>query len=575
MSLIFHISDIKNYQDLADYLEVTTGYLSKVINDPNRYQCFEIPKKDNSLRSIYSPTKDLLVIQLKIKKLIEQNFNPHYKAHGFINGKDFITNAYNHIGKNFVLNLDLNNFFESISIKRVNNMFQRYFKVRPNISTVLAHICCHPDGFLPQGAPTSPIISNVICKSLDKDLTELAKSLKLTYYSRYADDITFSCKKKDFPKILAEDINGNIVLSNHLTNLIEKHGFKVNLNKTRLQSKYMHQEVTGITVNKKINLNRRYIKRIRAILYSFKKYVDEPDIPIGKFCEFYNITNNNIEETKYRIFNILKGHIIHISHVKGYNDSNFLDFMRKFNELLELYSLSIPAIKVLDSSNNFFKRNTLVIYPLNSLDDPQYFVDRDFIKNGNFEIDSVCYGQGSGFYLKDIGIVTNYHVVSLIIEEVLEKKLTFCKEYYLEYFTESNGKQYKYHAKIIAYDKEKDIAILKPKYPDLVDSGFKYNKRFNINDSITLLGFPNHTTGSEFRSDKGKIIRKIKNKNISTYEIDAKIFAGNSGGPVLNYKNEVIGIATKGFTDRGIVPPEFIPIKYAIEVYKNHTDKKL
>ena len=566
-----HISEIDSYQKLADLLEVSTGYLSKVINDLERYTTFEIAKKNGSRRKIYAPKKELLVIQLKIKRLLEKNFNPHYRAYGFIKGKDFISNAENHIGKSFVLNLDLKDFFESISMRRVNNMFQRYFKIQSNIATILTHICCHPDGFLPQGAPTSPIVSNIICKSLDKELTDLAKNCKLTYYTRYADDITFSCKAKKLPIQLAEVIDDKPILSKMLCDLILSQGFEINPDKTRLQTKYMHQEVTGITVNKKINLNRRYIKRIRAILYSFKKDAENPEVPVKLFCEKNGIPDDDIEGITYKVFNIIKGHILHIAHVKGYEDNNFQDFMKKFNELLELYGLPIPAIKILNSSQNYFKRNTLVIYPLKELDDPTYFVDANFKENNNYEFDAMCYGQGSGFFLKGIGIVTNYHVVNFLIEEVIEKKLSFCKEYYIECYTEVDDKQFKYYAKIDCFDKEKDIAILKPQYDDVLDSGFKYNKRFFINDSINLLGFPDHSVGTEFRKDSGYIKGKKKNRNFSTYEIDARVYAGNSGGPVLNYRNEVIGVANKGFTDRGTVPSQFIPIKYVIELFENKT----
>lgn len=569
MLIDIHISEIDNYVKLAGILEIPPGYLFKIINDPNRYNSFEIHKKNGTTRNIYAPKKELLLLQLKVKKILEQSFNPHHRSYGFVKGKDFISNAENHVRKNFVLNLDLKNFFENISIKRVNNMFQRYFKIKSNIATILSHICCHPDGFLPQGAPTSPIISNIICKSLDKDLMDLAIKCKLTYYSRYADDITFSCKAKKLPIQLAEVVNEIPIISSSLSEIINSHGFEINADKTRLQTKYMHQEVTGITVNKKVNLNRRYIKKIRAILYSFKENSEKQEVPIKLFCEKNGLSDENLEEAKYKIFNIIKGRILHIAHVKSYNDKNFLDFMKKFNELLELYNLTITTIKPLNLANNYFKRNTLVISPVSQKDDPTYFNNHN-----NNKLESMGYGQGSGFYLKGIGIVTNYHVVSFLIEEIINKNLSFCKEYYLEYFTEIEGKQSKYYSKIVYFDKEKDIAILQPEYLDLLDSGFNYNKRFFLNDSATLLGFPDHNiVGSEVREDSGNIKRKIKNKGFSTYEIDAKVYAGNSGGPVLNYRNEVIGLANMGFTDKGVVPSQFIPIKYVIETFENKTCK--
>src|SRR5690606_12917628 len=145
------------------------------------------------------------------------------------------------------------------------------YRLNDEVATILAQICCH-NGILPQGAPTSPIISNMICVRLDAKLQQLAKEHQCTY-SRYADDITFSTNRSSFPSALAylSDI-GQIEIGNELSIIIEENGFQINPKKTRLQSKHQRQEVTGLTVNRYPNVQRRYIKQIRGILHAWKKY---------------------------------------------------------------------------------------------------------------------------------------------------------------------------------------------------------------------------------------------------------------------------------------------------------------
>jgi len=566
---IKHISDLKSFLDIANFLEVKNGYLRKIIidNKINNYTEFKIPKKDGTSRTIHKPTNELLCLQIKLKELLEMSFNPHYKSHGFIKNRDFVTNASHHINKKFVLNLDLENYFDSISFGRVRHMFIAYFKLEVKVASTLANICCHHKGFLPQGAPTSPIISNIITKTLDKQLTKLAKICPLTYYTRYADDITFSSNSSSFPIQLA-NINPDktVTLSDTLIDFITNNGFTINSRKVRLQSAKEHQEVTGITVNSKINIDRRYIKNLRAIMHSFKINKDNPSIPLSIFKEKYKLKDTKTPVKNFEnAFNIIKGRINHVSHVRGTEDTIYIKLAKNFNHLLEIYSTKISNIKLPISTEEYFKKNSFVISTLEAYSDPAFMDEK-----GN--LDNMCYGQGSGFYMRDIGLITNYHVIDYLVTEVLEKGLNFCEEFYLEYYSEVNGIQKSQKAKILFYDKSKDIAILEPKYKGDLNEGFIACLQSSINDSIKLLGFPDHEIGSELRIELGKIIRRRHTNTNSRFEVSTNIYAGNSGGPILNLKNQVIGIAVRGFTEKGVVPSEFIPISEAIDLYKKHTE---
>ncbi|AWY01573.1 hypothetical protein A8139_17590 [Marinomonas primoryensis] len=127
-------------------------------------------------------------------------------SHGFVRKRSIITNAMMHIGKKNVLNIDLENFFDSFNFGRVQGFFikNKNFQLNPIIATMIAQIACY-DKKLPQGSPCSPVITNLITHSLDIRLASLAKKYKCTY-SRYADDITFSTRKSLFPsQIMREE----------------------------------------------------------------------------------------------------------------------------------------------------------------------------------------------------------------------------------------------------------------------------------------------------------------------------------------------------------------------------------
>ncbi len=191
-----HLQELKSFTDIASSLDVTAGHLRRLLFEEknNLYFEFEIPKKNGSLRKIYAPNDSLLFIQKRLSAILSSSVKLHDKAYGFINKRSIVDNAQLHIRKNVLLNIDLENFFPSISFGRVRSMFMNYFRLDKNVATTLTNICCHPGGFLPQGSPTSPVISNILCKTLDKDLDRLAKNSFGATYSRYADDITFSTK---------------------------------------------------------------------------------------------------------------------------------------------------------------------------------------------------------------------------------------------------------------------------------------------------------------------------------------------------------------------------------------------
>lgn len=269
------LQNIQTRDELADYLGIPRKKLTHILyvrRVENCYVTFSIPKRAGGTREICAPDDDLKSIQKRLALNLQQYRKRIWEgkgislniAHAFEPEKGIITNARIHRNKRYVVNIDLEDFFGTIHFGRVMGYLEKNvdFKMPHKVATIIAQLCCY-NGKLPQGAPTSPVISNMICEILDFKLLQIAKKYKLDY-TRYADDLTFSTNHKAFPEKYDEfyrAVNGAI-----------KHaGFVVNDKKTRLQYRDSRQTVTGLIVNKKLNIDHRYYKETRAMAHSVYK----------------------------------------------------------------------------------------------------------------------------------------------------------------------------------------------------------------------------------------------------------------------------------------------------------------
>jgi hypothetical protein len=270
---------LQTSQDIARLLKVRHGDMIHCLYkapDDFRYRTFEIPKRSGGMRRIDAPHSLLREMQDRLLPMLQMAYDAHPSAHGFLAGRSVVSNAKGHTGQRLVLNVDLQDFFPNVNFGRVRGLFLKPpFSIGAPAAAVLAQIVTHRNG-LPQGAPTSPVLSNMIAATLDRRLTRLARETRMRY-SRYADDITLSTNQPALPAMIAEhylDTQGNMALrpGEALAREIALSGFSVNLKKVRVQSHSMRQSVTGLVVNASVNVERERVRRIRAMLHAWRKF---------------------------------------------------------------------------------------------------------------------------------------------------------------------------------------------------------------------------------------------------------------------------------------------------------------
>jgi hypothetical protein len=275
---------LANLAALRELLEVRSArqlgfFLLASDRDNGPYTRFTIPKRDGGERTICAPKKQLRWVQRHILDKVLARVPAHESAHGFIRGRSTLTNATPHKGARVLVKFDLTDFFPTIHYYRVVGLFASLGYPAGNgrfsaadestqVAPTLARLCCYtPDPFawddaaLPQGAPTSPAISNIVCRRLDARLAGLARRNKAVY-TRYADDLAFSFRER--PAALGR-------FRWWVDQVCHQEGFFVNQRKFRVIRASQRQLVTGIVVNDELRVPREMRRRLRAILHNCRR----------------------------------------------------------------------------------------------------------------------------------------------------------------------------------------------------------------------------------------------------------------------------------------------------------------
>lgn len=253
-------------------------YLHILKETCNNYHVYYMAKKSGGRRKITIPSPVLMDIQYFIKDNILDNVKIDESAFGFVKNKSILENANYHREGQKVLNIDLENFFPSIHKGRVYYIFNKICGYSKDVSHDLTRLVTYNNG-LPQGAPTSPIISNIVAYKLDLRLKGLCRRLEITY-SRYADDLTFSG--------VVNKINDNLLSS--VKKIIEEEGFNINVKKIRFYGKHRGKIVNGLVINNgRVTVQKKYIEKINQELYYIKKYgVESHREYVGFKNKFYD-----------------------------------------------------------------------------------------------------------------------------------------------------------------------------------------------------------------------------------------------------------------------------------------------
>lgn len=312
--------------DLLGYKPKALAYILYKIPDPVKYKTFQLSKRGGGTREINAPCAELKGLQRKLSELLQDcideiNAKRKFKdqlAHGFKRRRSIVTNAGKHRNRQFVFNVDLENFFGTINFGRVRGFFIKdaNFMLDADVATVLAQIACHKNG-LPQGSPCSPVISNLVGHILDVHLCRLATKHGCTY-SRYADDITFSTNKPMFPASIGRLMPGQThkwEVGPELQKIVARAQFTINQQKTRMQYEGSRQDVTGLVVNKKVNIRAEYRRTVRAMaqrLFMTGTFQSTRMVPDANGV----VTRTKIDGTVAQ----LQGMIGHINRVDRYNE---------------------------------------------------------------------------------------------------------------------------------------------------------------------------------------------------------------------------------------------------------------
>ncbi len=502
--------------DLAIFLGTSYGKIKHLYynNDiSGHYETFTIPKKNGSQREIKSPSKKLKHLQERMLPLLDSIYAPRDCVKAFTKKTSIYDNAKPHTSKSFVFNIDLKDFFQTITFPRIRGMLvSPPYEIPIETATVIAHLCTL-QGSLPQGAPTSPILSNMICSRLDRELIRLASSKKATY-TRYADDITFSfsCPAQFIPNgIVKQSIESShyyCAPGFELEQIINGNGFFINESKTRLQSRNERQVVTGLTVNKKVNLNRKYIRKTSAIIHSMEVSQGFPQDPI---------LSMKTEKHTY-------GRLLFIKQIRGEDDEIYRKLAIRFNHSSKICKAPLAKKKSKPKDHN-------IIYG-------EAFSMRCWVLESDENI-----MQATGFMIKGNKLITCAHFLTPGTDTPIDKCTGFLP----------GSPHIKFEFKVAEMHAVYDIAILdfetKQEYEhpffELGDSS-----QLEIGQKISVLGYPNFKASSTQVSRQwAKITNFCTLSTKRLAEIDKNIYSGNSGGPVLNDEQSVIGIAARGADD--------------------------
>lgn len=539
--------------------------LKKMVYPKPVYKSFVIKKRNGTPRIIEEPHKDLKFVQKTILAFLSERAGPIKPAvHGFVQKRSILTNAQKHWAPttHHILNLDLKDFFPSITFRRIRGMLRKHpFDCSHEVATLIAHLCTI-NGTLPQGAPTSPFLSNMLCRKMDRDLTDLSRRYRATY-TRYADDLTFSFNVRSterLPSAICTVEDGNITPGAELSELITtKHGFAINPAKTRLRDRFGRMEVTGLTINSFPNVRRNFIDKIRGALNAWethgyaaaqleweKRVTDSNGFP----CE--KIRWKRQTRTKFvpQLKNVLWGKLLFVRMVRGKEDALYTRLAERYNKACAAETKATP-----------FVYEKLPIKPVvrdyGSAEDAVFVLEwfGDYQSSPGVHED-MAYSQGTAFAYRELNfLVTCDHVLSgakamvgtlevnadYDAPEIVNKTLQLIHP---------RTKQ-SWPAKILYRNAQFDIAVVSFDLPHPPPHRYfsAIENSLTVRTNGILIGFPAYQNWNRPDFLDEKVLNRTEpNKGMISFTITGagSIRPGNSGGPFVDDRFRVAGVAQRG-----------------------------
>lgn len=532
--------DIRDCEDITDLADLLGLDLKKLLflayKNEHLYKHYRIKKKSGGYRNISAPDEALKTTSQKLNYHFNEVYNEFIPnaVHGFVYDRGIISNAGRHLGRNYILNIDLDNFFDTVNAGRIMGMLRRYpFRFGKKLSSVLAGLTTC-DNRLPQGSPCSPVLANMVCLKLDKQMIKLAARHGWRY-TRYADDITISCNHLD--DNLAVVKGGEVMVGEKIVSVIRRNGFLLNSKKTRLAVPDSSKWVTGVKVNKKLNVSRRRVRQARSMLNACEVYGEEAA------DKEFNIKFNRGKHRNFR--EVLRGRIDHIGNVRGKTDTIYVELFNRLCGIEGKHHKRIPATKKEEYLNSVL-----------------------VIKSSS--------GYGSGFFIHDKVIATCAHVVG--------------NDRNVNFTTRDKKMPVEFKSASVMYvDKEKDYALLYTA-SDHTDLIFKCNRRkthqtFDQDEDYVSVGYGGFRTSDGFWDEPAAVDQRIVQKELSAgnyaYRVGSAMWSGMSGGPVISKQTGYVdGYIVEGSaTQEGSVDVKsfkFYPISNIPEEYfkKGETNRQ-
>ncbi|VVD91255.1 reverse transcriptase domain-containing protein [Pandoraea cepalis] len=552
----------------ADVFDLAYEEIQNIIYPTPPYKAYLLAKRSGGQRVIREPRRRLKDLQVKLLKyLIERAGTPKPCAHAFTEGRSIVTNARKHLERrpHFVLNLDLEGFFPSISFYRIRGVLRKApFNLAHPVATMLAHMCT-VNNELPQGAPTSPFFSNQVCRSLDRDLMALAKRHQATY-TRYVDDITFSFSTPNqiaLPANICTFDSGVVTLGQELVGIIGQHNFRINPAKTRMSTRRRRMEVTGIVINQFPNVKRAFIDKIRGALHAWDRHGYKAAEENWQ-ARVSNGARLAYEKRPWKrqarlgqppeLKTVLWGKLLFLRMVRGADDTIYTRLAEKYNRLVEreragdapFVSATLPVEAIVRNAEDA-ERAVFVV---------QWLADYHPPNAGTQE---AVGGQGTAFaYKRHNRLITCDHLFRADGEyrrgeDPQAPRVPFTTDLtspqvrgaMVSVTDPVTGQEWA--VRVVHRDAHRDLAILE------FDEEPPAHRHFSGMDApITrhapghLVGFPNWNNGRRANIEHAIVSARFPRTGLQRFEINQLIRKGNSGGPFVDELFRVAGVAQQG-----------------------------